>query len=192
MLTTGSRRHADHVTNAPQFTRATLIKLRNSRFEIVTRNCDCIRRAPLASAAPKTNGNAAHECRELQRSLVGDAQCAVVVGAQRVYDEILRAYVVADTKSAVAFDSDVGVVERVQLDQRVRNVMLARDFVELPAVEIGVAVRVAVVGINGVVMRCVSGCRVRCLWPAAPGDRCSGLTDDAVGQGASRSFGGRD
>ena len=28
MLTTGSRRHADHVTNAPQFTRATLIKLR--------------------------------------------------------------------------------------------------------------------------------------------------------------------
>ena len=30
MRTTGSRRHADHVTNAPQFTRATLIKLRNS------------------------------------------------------------------------------------------------------------------------------------------------------------------
>ena len=33
MLTTGSRRHADHVTNAPQFTRATLIKLRNSRLQ---------------------------------------------------------------------------------------------------------------------------------------------------------------
>jgi len=98
---------------------------------------------------------------------------------------------VADTKSAVAYDSNVGVVERVQLDQRVRNVMLARDFRGAPAVEIGVALRVAVVGINGVV-RCVSGCRVRCLWRAAPGDRCSGLTDDAVGQGASRSFGGRD
>ena len=32
MLTTGSRRHADHVTNAPKFTRATLIKLRNSSY----------------------------------------------------------------------------------------------------------------------------------------------------------------
>jgi CubicO group peptidase (beta-lactamase class C family) len=36
MLTTRSRRHADHVTNAPQFTRATLIKLRNSRWKTPT------------------------------------------------------------------------------------------------------------------------------------------------------------
>ena len=33
MLTTGSRRHADHVTNAPQFTRATLIKLLRHRTD---------------------------------------------------------------------------------------------------------------------------------------------------------------
>ena len=38
MRTTGSRRHADHVTNAPQFTRATLIKLRNSSCSSLTIN----------------------------------------------------------------------------------------------------------------------------------------------------------
>src|SRR4029079_6945511 len=70
--------------------------------------------------------------------------------------------------------------------------MLARDFGGAPAVEIGVALRVAVVGING-------GGHVVCFWlqgqvfvARAAGDRCSGLTDDAVGQGASRSFGSRD
>ena len=40
MLTTGSRRHADHVTNAPQFTRATLIKLRNSREQQPYKSAD--------------------------------------------------------------------------------------------------------------------------------------------------------
>ena len=38
MLTTGSRRHADHVTNAPKFTRATLIKLRNSSKVLILDN----------------------------------------------------------------------------------------------------------------------------------------------------------
>ena len=80
-------------------------------------------------------------------------EVVVVVGAQHLRHKILGLDRMLDAETVVVLEHNLRVIECVELDQRVRNVLFARDFRGTPAVEVAVPPLVAVVGIGAAVIR---------------------------------------